>query len=126
MKIKTTSNNNDYYFYNKIIIIIKIIIIYYNLSLALPDQTLIWWAKGSKLLPVQRLQWTMLFKEMAVSRNPLPAPQPQATHPPTVRAVPGLSACVNLDGKPPQMFDTALAWSRAVPSARQKKLLVLF
>ena len=59
--------------------------------------------------------------------SPLPTPlvlTPGPDHPPTVRAVPGLSSCTDLDVKPPTFLDNRLAWSRAVPDARHIYLYI--
>ena len=50
--------------------------------------------------------------EVVVSKDPLPTSLLLPTvkgYPPTVRAVPGLSACGGLGEKHPQIFDTGLA-----------------
>ena len=52
------------------------------------------------------------YIEVVVSKDPLPTSLLLPTvkgYPPTVRAVPGLSACGGLGGKHHQIFDTGLA-----------------
>ena len=72
--------------------------------------------EGTMYLPVKASSRRCCLLKGLCQNSPLPTPlvslppPPGLIHPPTVKAVPGLSGCADQDGKPPTFLDTAHAW----------------